>query len=761
MIDLPLRWSDRFAGPSLGSRWSGGHANPSTEATIHLDGGLHIVFVEGSQYASAAVVTRAPLVGDFDARVRFSVTAPAAGTTFELAAIGIDPPREPALDQAQANAFTRSRVYDVHGAPPYVSSEYDEDDGWRIGWNRGSSAAERGDDGQARSDNHYNRYGRSSAPAAARPLPGWLRLVRIGTDWAAYRLRDDGLWVATGEVQRMNLPDAVFLRLAAKHWVKRREGSAVAPANHVTFFDFELRSADAQPAVAVAAPAQGTAAPPQPIAFGRPPEEVALVQELRGCRSCAAFSSENLYGPFPQVEAVAPGAATRVRVRGFAPPEPAALYGCRKAPIMLIGINPNLPGHFVLPRASDDERWRSGSLRLAPFFADDAAYARHYRFGPSPAAGVVDAAGVESLLCRELLRADKAGTLAGGDGAGTGSFRHRGRRGARMQIEFDDGTHRVDELSWSADENLAVVRRRFAAGEVVAGRFDAGVIGRELAVQAEDGLDGYYRNAGKLLARVGGWFAQSKFSLGEDMSLHDAVACASPRWDAAEMPVESIGTVCVHDRRWLHRQIEHSAPEVIVFAGRTALRLFETAGSGTFSVPLDQLPAQAGGRDGLYATVAANGLYWTYRAGPSLRKVALVLAPHMSYGENFRPHAYLEAAAWGEFAAAHPHAAAWLTQRKLLETVFESEDRMALLGRDDDPAWAELAQLDALATHKLKAQWLDPFELLGSAVATHLRRIGSRVDAQGHLQRSAGPCRYCDNEQWRFDGGCRYEVAAG
>jgi hypothetical protein len=765
MDDLPLRWQDSFLGSALGAHWVGGHANASREATISLDNGLYIRFdALGKEYASAGLVTRAPLVGDFDVRVRFTVSNPAPGTTFELAAIAIDPPLEAALDQQTANGFTRSRVYDVHGAPPYVSSEFDEDDGWRIGWNRGSAAAEPGEDGKPRSDNHFNRYGRSTAPLQARPAKGWLRLLRSGTDWATYRLDEQGLWLLTGEVRRMNLPDAVFVRLAAKHWVKRSEGLDTAAGNQVVFHEFQLRSL---------LPADGGAEPgllhtpalqPAQRLPSRLPAEVELVRELRGCRRCPAFGAENLYGPFPQVEVAAGAAPQKSVVRGFAPPEPAALYGCRKAPIMLIGINPNLPGHFIIPRPEDDDEWRSGSYRLVPFFSGDAAYAHHYRFGPEPASKIADERHLDTLLRAEagsVLVAFKPGKLMPDDGNRGGSFRLPGMRRARLALQYDDGAREVHDLAWEQNQNLAVVRRRFNTDEIIAGRFDAAAIGREIDTVADPQLDGYYRRAGKLLQHVGGWFPQSDLALGEDMSLHDAVACASPRWDAREMPLATIQAHCVREQRWLHRQIEHSNPEVIVLAGRTALELFAEPELGSLSTPLADLPRQAGGREGLFQHIARNGLWWTYRVGAALRKVRLVVAPHFSYGDNLLPHSYFTEAQAAEFIAGHPEAAAWLRQEERIAPVFGTADSMIKLAGDDDPAWRELTRIDAVAVEALKERWIAPYRLLSSAVASELQRQGVALDEQGHLRRSDGPCSFCDNAQWKFEGGCRYGLTGG
>ena len=57
-----------------------------------------------------------------------------------------------------SDEFTRSRVYDVHGVPPYVSSEFDENNGWRIGWNRASGQTRPDSAGRLIADNHFSQH---------------------------------------------------------------------------------------------------------------------------------------------------------------------------------------------------------------------------------------------------------------------------------------------------------------------------------------------------------------------------------------------------------------------------------------------------------------------------------------------------------------------------------------------------------------------------------------------------------------------------
>src|SRR2546426_2504991 len=89
------------------------------------------------------------------------------------------------------------------------------------------------------------------------------------------------------------------------------------------------------------------------------PLEVELVYRVRGCRSCSFFwpsdPAQQPYGPFPSFDVHLgdrqapdpdpsvvsyPWMVATTRAPSF--PDPEIADGCRKAPIMTIGINPNL-----------------------------------------------------------------------------------------------------------------------------------------------------------------------------------------------------------------------------------------------------------------------------------------------------------------------------------------------------------------------------------------------------------------------------------
>jgi len=226
--------TDAFGGTKINNDlWVLGHSRPNDEASIEVNDGLHIK-IEGTEYSGAAALTAFSIHGAFDARMSFEVANPNQGTTFELAALHID-----------AGYQQPNLTFDVHGAPPYASSERDEDDGFRIGWNNGPALTffvvedtTKPQKSVPQSSNLYNNYGRDVGYAKKDSPTGHLRLTRNGYVYNSYyRDKFNQAWVLSGSVAVPALADAVFLRLGAKHWPKKGK---TAPNNQFRFSEFEL-----------------------------------------------------------------------------------------------------------------------------------------------------------------------------------------------------------------------------------------------------------------------------------------------------------------------------------------------------------------------------------------------------------------------------------------------------------------------------------------------------------------------------------------
>lgn len=230
--------SDDFAGTRMNTRlWSCGYSKVNQDTEISQNDGLHIRIKEGGEYSGAAALTTYAIVGPFDATVDFEVENPHQGTTFEVAAIQVDPGYHHP-DNSDLNRRSVNLTFDVHGAPPYASSERDENDGFRIGWNNGP-AVTRFEGYDAQSSNIYNKYSRDVGDGGLDNPKGSLRLVRNGPIFNAYyRDKHNRAWVLSGSADVSTLAPAVWLRLAAKHWPKRGK---TPPKNTIHFYNFELR----------------------------------------------------------------------------------------------------------------------------------------------------------------------------------------------------------------------------------------------------------------------------------------------------------------------------------------------------------------------------------------------------------------------------------------------------------------------------------------------------------------------------------------
>jgi hypothetical protein len=229
---------DDFAGKSVDQKlWAAGYSHINQDTVISQNDGLCVDIIEGGSYSGAAAVCLIPLHGRFDAQVDFHVGNPKQGTTFEMAAICIDPGYHH-MNNSDLNTRNVNLTFDVHGAPPYASSERDEDDGFRCGWNNGFNLTKVDPNWEAASVNMYNKYGRDVGNGDADNPVGSLRLIRNGSVFTTYyKDKYNDAWVCSGSMPVQNMSDDVYIRLAAKHWNK---GSNPPPGNSVRFYGFRL-----------------------------------------------------------------------------------------------------------------------------------------------------------------------------------------------------------------------------------------------------------------------------------------------------------------------------------------------------------------------------------------------------------------------------------------------------------------------------------------------------------------------------------------
>ncbi len=487
--------------------------------------------------------------------------------------------------------------------------------------------------------------------------------------------------------------------------------------------------------------------------------EVALVRETRSCRACSWFWGPiPPYGPFPTFDFATPFPAEVRRLpqlrqplgeekwldaqgRGAGQIPPAVLHGCRKAPIMTLGINPNMGGFFATPEAA---------RYTYPSFATEAHYAYYYRHR-----GVTQevSAQAQPLLPEGRLLAPAAGKTRA-------VVRSDSHRWLQIELELEGGAVTSLELAWAADRLPVVLARRgapFQQGEPLAGFLDAS------AAQGSDGEAGlalnavpvgYYQRFEPVLraleARLG--CSEPSLRIGEDVSQGDMIACASPGWSrkSFDIPTRRISQNCAGDRRFALRQVLQSQPSVLLFVGNSALSMF-----ADHAPALPWLAAWKA-RDAfqLLSETTSRATYLDLEdEGVSLH-ARILCAPHFSYSDNYEPGVRMTLFAWRDFEREHAEDARRLAPH-LSWVVTDGETTGVLLRLDPRSPSAPLSEPARAA---LAPRFMDPVSMLAGALFEEIQRGNLSFDGQ-RLGRAPGGCRFCTT--WSLPGGCAYEHQPG
>lgn len=489
-------------------------------------------------------------------------------------------------------------------------------------------------------------------------------------------------------------------------------------------------------------------------------DEVRLVGEVKECRTCKFFWGEvPPYGPYPaydvkerypegirrhlpQSDGTVPIRWLQARAIGERLVEPAIMQGCRKAPIMTIGINPNLTPFFG---SADGATW------AYPHFADAASYAYAYRHG-----SVFQTSYTRTDVVDHLLPDGRV--IARADGESFTVERRSSHRWMLLKLKYKDGTDEDIEVSWSPAHRAVIVadgRAGFKAGDVLCGYLDAP---EDTDVTLFARGSGYNQRFLHVLWRfqalIGGPLAAARLEIGEDVGQNDMIACASPGWtDKYDIPTKRVTHNCVEDHAYVIRQFLQSRPAVLVLVSASAVEMFQPHCPGEFGLEIKHEDRLRNDFDLLQETTRERRYITVDRDGVRFRTRILV-SPHFSYADNFAPQSRFTGRAWDAFRAAHPADAELLVARKRVDTDYQGINTNVTFDGADDPLARELtpAALQALLERHVAA-----FDLLAGALAEEYRDGVLAFDPRtGHLARSDGPCRFCVNERWQFPEGCAY-----
>lgn len=502
-----------------------------------------------------------------------------------------------------------------------------------------------------------------------------------------------------------------------------------------------------------------------PDTIDRDPLEVRLVEDVARCRACGWFWNDPPYGPYPaysfehdfptevpaRARAAIPDPAPwlEARVTGnFVDPQ--ILHGCRKAPVMTIGINPNLAAFWP---------GTSGARAAYPRFESTAQAAYHYRYRTLFQERVDPDFITRHASAEGALLAEGTGRMVGVDFA-------LDKRSWQIAVAYDDPAlgERTYPVEWDSQRNFVLLfdrarpddRAQFSAGEPIAAFLDLPSEPQPATLFSEP--VGYYLRMVPIIAMLEAQFAamgsRANLSLGEDICQLDMVACSSPGWGAGyKIDKHEVTANCVSGHAWALKQLVQSRPAVIVFSGRSAYEMFHAHFPDRIRPDLD--PRQRETYD-LLATTCRWPNYVdlsTEAAGDHFDlRARILIAPHFSYDDNFVPHTRFSPRGWEQFRRDHPDALAALEAAgKILET---SRDGYVPV---DMRVLGDFQTRFPQAMAPLLRSFYDPLQMLGAALAQEAVMGNLRIDpATGRLGRSEGPCHFCSNARWAFPEGCAY-----
>lgn len=486
--------------------------------------------------------------------------------------------------------------------------------------------------------------------------------------------------------------------------------------------------------------------------------EVSLVWEVMTCLGlrttydrpdspCHWFNDH--YGPYPAYASreVDPLAGTRTDKKGSLPAVsmgkrynvPEIMAGCRKAPIMSIGINPNLTAY---------QHGINGTTWCYPYFDDIAGYAKHLRYRTVN----------QERFPLDFIRTHlipETHTVAKADGKIAGMSVKNDV--LALNLEYPDGEAETIRLP---DDHVLLFDTRdpygsgastnvFEKGDVIAGQL---ALPENVETEVLREPVGYYLRFQKMIETFRAMgdeaLGNSQVRLGEDASMGDMVSCASPGWNAYFPDATRMGIVeeCVKKRQHFRKQVIQSRPAVIVFSGGAALEMFMEA------FPIEIMP-KIDENQTTYERLKAcldNPSWLHYVNGEASFRSRIVFSPHFSYADNFKAGCRLRADEWDTFEGTYPEDAERVQGRR--ETTFSGV--LVSINPSEEPYSTDLS---AEGKSYLSNRYIDPIDAIAKVMLQEYDEKRLQLDNAGeHLVRTDGPCKFCKNELFQLGEGCLY-----
>jgi len=517
------------------------------------------------------------------------------------------------------------------------------------------------------------------------------------------------------------------------------------------------------------------------------PLEIELVYNVRPCGTCEFFWPENPsqqpYGPYPcwDFDSNTPkekdpegNATTFLWVQGTtrppAFPDAEVMDGCRKAPIMTIGINPNMtafaPGtvgaYWCYPSFSSDHGTDSWT-KYAYYYRYRSVYQEHF-----------DLKFVEKFLLPEgQIKAQKAGVMVD-------YSRKSDDPSFDIRVKYDGDAeataiHLPGKLGQPRYVVLFNVGSKFKKGALLAARLNVPA-GQKTDVYGQQQT--YYmqivpvlQSFQKFLVKKG--HKDARLKVGEDVGQLDMVACASPHWGPQWLggTSQSVNTVinnCVQKNAWAMKQMVQTRPAILFLVGQASWNMFHKAYGHVIhsqtaipNYPVDGpytlLRMMTKSECRLEFKTKIDGISYSL-------STRLVVTPHFSFSANFLPQFRMSSDDLKKFEAAQPAAYKFLNTDPRMDFVKPQGGYAAFGIKNETDKAAVLSELKtkfASAYKQLMACYYDPHQMMADLLAEmftkgELSYTPPKDGHEGFLSRNDGPCTFCVNHRWTFPLGCPY-----
>lgn len=535
------------------------------------------------------------------------------------------------------------------------------------------------------------------------------------------------------------------------------------------------------------------------------PLEIELVYNVKPCGTCAFFWPDNpanqSYGPYPIYDFKSnfpkgnkpdgtpesyPWLKVTTRESGF--PNGEVMDGCRKTPIMTIGINPNMtafsPGKtgtsWAYPVFSSDDD-TDGFAKYAYYYRYRNVYQERFDFDAITKYLLDSSQVVVEKSCTvtaDQIKAAKDGYIVSANRPDSGPtfdlvIKYQGEKeDITITLQRDKGKPRYVLLFDREEPNNA-----FKAGDTIAAKLNVPA-GEELELY--QALQTYYEQFVPSLDIFNTFLKKNGHSdatlkIGEDVGQLDMVACASPHWKpdflgGTKTSEDTIINNCVSKNAWAMKQLVHTRPAVLFLVGESSYNMFREAFGALIQrdPPLPTHPYDSAFTMFAETTDSQHPTMFEYtttvNGRPYTIKTRLIVTPHFSYNENFLPQFRLSKNWLHDLKEKSPKCFAFLNNDSRItfheaswgysSFTFEKKDAQDILDtiQKEFPAcWQDL-----------KSSYYDPHQMMADVLAdlyqdgtlSYTLPKGSKT---GYLTRTEGSCHFCVNNHWSFPLGCPYD----